>query len=335
MSEKRRVICQHCYRHFDYVHHLHRHGVLQHGFGYRIDPETICVVAYRPVNLQELQDRYRSWQGHGSGGSNNHCESRPNSAKVSSSMDHSTPKSRIEVGMKSAVTSRSVSCVPSGFSKKRELSHPYLEDCRVVKSKVCRPESHSRNQGEHRAEARDSVFRVASVSEQAVNVDAPAVGVPNNLPAPALWLEKRSGPTAALGKAPANAEVVSGPSLDERIEEILQPTRTSSSPMFQPDIADTSFGSFGLSSYPLQLELEVGRCSSPPVTAEVLAPAAAEPSTTATSSLQPSVHVDGTALPISTESAVAEADEPLEMLPLGTASTTVAASHAVVLPSSL
>lgn len=61
MPDKRRCVCQHCYRHFDYVHHLNRHAILQHSMGYRIDPETSCVVSYRPDNLREFQDRYRSW----------------------------------------------------------------------------------------------------------------------------------------------------------------------------------------------------------------------------------------------------------------------------------
>ena len=62
MPVPRPCSCDKCGHHFDYVHHLHRHGVLQHGLGFRVDPDTDCVQAYRPPDLTELQRKFRGWQ---------------------------------------------------------------------------------------------------------------------------------------------------------------------------------------------------------------------------------------------------------------------------------
>jgi hypothetical protein len=64
MPGKRACSCEKCGQRFEYLHHLHRHGVLQHGLGFRIDLETDCIQAFRPTNLEELQDKFRGWQRH-------------------------------------------------------------------------------------------------------------------------------------------------------------------------------------------------------------------------------------------------------------------------------
>lgn len=64
MPDRRPCACDKCGRRFDFVHHLHRHAVLQHGLGFRVDPDTDCVQAYRPADLLDMQKRFRGWQGH-------------------------------------------------------------------------------------------------------------------------------------------------------------------------------------------------------------------------------------------------------------------------------
>lgn len=63
MPNRRPCACDKCGRKFDLVHHLHRHAVLSHGLGYRVDPDTDCLQAFRPTDLAELQERFRGWQG--------------------------------------------------------------------------------------------------------------------------------------------------------------------------------------------------------------------------------------------------------------------------------
>jgi hypothetical protein len=64
MPSRRSCTCDKCGRKFELVHHLHRHAILQHGLGYRVDPVTDCLQAYKPTDLAELQGRFRGWQGH-------------------------------------------------------------------------------------------------------------------------------------------------------------------------------------------------------------------------------------------------------------------------------
>lgn len=271
MPDKRRCTCQHCYRHFDYVHHLHRHAIMQHDLGYRVDADTGCVVPYRPTNLRELQDRYHSWQGHGSAdGARGSSGRDPRSAsdRVSSSVSSATQEVRSASANNSLLTSRSDSGLTPVAGKKRALPPSSTEDRRVAKLKSSRTESipiNQANSGQLRVPGTGSNSR----TQPMVNILPREEGRSGSLPALSVWLRRCEEPTAAIGKAPGEADNAILPSLDDRIQEILQPPRNTSSPVVHCELADASFGSFGLPTYPLPLELELGPCPSPPTSTAI------------------------------------------------------------------
>jgi len=205
MPNRRPCACDKCGRKFDLVHHLPRHAVLLHGLGYRVDPETDCVQAYRPSDLAELQERLRGWQGRP-----NERDSRSRSPRQSASE---------ALGRRSRVSSRG----------------------RAARGR--RPRSRSPRFVEVDQPSGPSPRRRSTPAERNLSPgDSRIVDASRDCREPVSRqerLEGRRGASAALG-APATEQGTE--TLDTRIERLLQSPAAPESPS---QLADISFGSAG------------------------------------------------------------------------------------------
>lgn len=206
MPNRRPCACDRCGRKFDLVHHLHRHAVLLHGLGYRVDPDTDCLQAYRPTDLTELQERFRSWQGRQRDSRSR--SPRPTANENFERRSRASSRGRGGRGRRSWKPSRSRSPRPA------ENCPSTGEDQRIQSSPA------DQNHG-----IRDSRVVTASRSRR---------GSLRNLP------EARAVAPAAIGAPPAEGETEE--TLDSRIDRLLQSPRAPESPS---QLADISFGSAG------------------------------------------------------------------------------------------
>lgn len=205
MPSRRPCTCDKCGRKFDLVHHLHRHAVLSHGLGYRVDPDTDCLQAFRPTDLAELQERFRGWQGRNQDSRSR--SPRPSSGGNVEPRGHAPSRGRRGRGRRSWKPSGSRSPRPAETrqptGERRQLQSPVTEPYQGLRdSRVVAASHNQRESGDCR----------------------------NRLEA---WTTP-----AALG-AP-RAEVEGEETLNTRIDRLLQSPRAPESPA---RLADISFGS--------------------------------------------------------------------------------------------